>query len=199
MDMQAMVAMQAASAIEAAVDDELARIDNMGEDDFEQIRKKRMEEMKAKQAEKVMWDRNDHGSLTKVNDQKEFFDRCKKSKRVIALFSRDGQQWCNVIKQHLRLLAEGHKETKFIEVDAENSPFLVERLNVWMMPTIICIREGKVHAQFNGLHQIDPTGKFKTGTVEWLLWNCEMLDETHMWDKQNEDEAESEEEDDYSD
>ena len=29
-------------------------------------------------------------------------------------------------------------------VDAENAPFLTDRLNIWMLPTIVCIKMNKV-------------------------------------------------------
>ena len=34
-----------------------------------------------------------------------------------------------------------------MKIDAEKSPFLVERLGVWMMPTIVLVIKGKVAHQ----------------------------------------------------
>lgn len=176
------VAAAALSSVEKAIDDEIERIDNMGEEDFARIRRQRIEEMKAKALEKEQWRRNDHGVLTVISDQKEFFEACKKSKRVVVMFYRDGNKWCDVLSQHLQVLAGKHMEAKFVKVNAENSPFLVERLKIWMMPTICCIKEGKVHRQFNGLDEIDPSGKFETASLEFALHNSEMLDDTPLID-----------------
>mmetsp|Transcript_20134 Transcript_20134/g.51890 ORF Transcript_20134/g.51890 Transcript_20134/m.51890 type:complete len:203 (+) Transcript_20134:53-661(+) len=186
MDQQAIMQQVAAVAlqtVEKAVDNELERMENMNEDDYARLRRQRLEHMKEQALEKEQWRRNDHGTLQVITDQKEFFDACKKSKRCIILFYRTGNKWCDVLTDHFRALASRHMEAKFMKVDAENSPFLVERLNVWMMPTIICTKEGKVHRQFNGLSEIDPSGKFETASLEFALHNSEMLDDTPMVDQ----------------
>ena len=179
----AQVAAVALNHVEKALDAEIDKMENLGEEDFARIRRKRLEEMKALALEKETWRRNDHGILTTVSDQKEFFDVCKKSKNVVVLFYRSANKWCDVLSSHMQVLAEKHMEAKFIKVDAENSPFLVERLNIWMMPTIVCCKEGKVHRQFNGLDEIDPTGKFETASLEFVLHGSEMLNDTPLVDK----------------
>ena len=35
-------------------------------------------------------------------------------------------------------------QARFVWVDAENAPFLTDRLNIWMLPTIVCIKMNKV-------------------------------------------------------
>lgn len=189
------VAALAMTSVEKAVDAEIEKMENYGEEDFARIRKQRIEEMKLKALEKETWRRNDHGVLTAISDQKEFFEAVKKSKRVVCLFYRDSNKWCEVLSNHMQLLAEKHMEAKFLKVNAENSQFLVERLNVWMLPTIVCCKDGKVHRQFNGLDEIDPTGKFETASLEFVLHGSEMLDDTPLVDKvlQRADEASDDE------
>lgn len=189
------VAALAMTSVEKAVDAEIEKMENYGEEDFARIRKQRIEEMKLKALEKETWRRNDHGVLTAISDQKEFFEAVKKSKRVVCLFFRDSNKWCEVLSNHMQLLAEKHMEAKFLKVNAENSQFLVERLNVWMLPTIVCCKDGKVHRQFNGLDEIDPTGKFETASLEFVLHGSEMLDDTPLVDKvlQRADEASDDE------
>lgn len=189
------VAALAMTSVEKAVDAEIEKMENYGEEDFARIRKQRIEEMKLKALEKETWRRNDHGVLTTISDQKEFFEAVKKSKRVVCLFFRDSNKWCEVLSNHMQLLAEKHMEAKFLKVNAENSQFLVERLNVWMLPTIVCCKDGKVHRQFNGLDEIDPTGKFETASLEFVLHGSEMLDDTPLVDKvlQRADEASDDE------
>jgi len=192
------VAALAMGTVEKALDAEIDKMDNLGEEDFARIRKERIEQMKQAALEKEAWRRNDHGVLTTISDQKEFFEAVKRSKRVVCLFYRDSNKWCDVIGNHFTVLAEKHMEAKFLRVNAENSPFLVERLNVWMMPTIICCKEGKVHRQFNGLDEIDPTGKFETASLEFVLHGSGMLDDTPLVDKvlQRQDDASDDELDD---
>jgi hypothetical protein len=48
--------------------------------------------------------------------------------------------------EHLTHLAARHLEARFIWVDAENAPFLTDKLNIWMLPTIVCLKDNKVCA-----------------------------------------------------
>merc|ERR1711924_305776 len=84
----------------------------------------------------------------------------------------------------------GHLEAKFIWVDAENAPFLTDRLNIYMLPTIVCIKDNKVHKQHNGLNEIDGSGKYSSGMLEYLLHCDEMLDESPLYEQEIREEEE---------
>jgi thioredoxin-like negative regulator of GroEL len=43
----------------------------------------------------------------------------------------------------LSVLAKQHLETRFVKINAEKSPFLVERLGIFIMPTILLIKDGQ--------------------------------------------------------
>ena len=51
-----------------------------------------------------------------------------------------------VMIEHMTYLAPRHMECRFVWVDAENAPFLTDKLNIWMLPTIICLKDNKVLA-----------------------------------------------------
>ena len=55
-----------------------------------------------------------------------------------------------------------------------------------------------MHRQFNGLDEIDPTGKFETASLEFVLHGSGMLDDTPLVDKvlQRQDDASDDELDD---
>ena len=90
---------QAMTQIEAAVDAELERTENLTEDDLATIRRNRVAEMKRKASEKQEWEHNGHGKFTKVNDQKEFFEATKKSSHTVCMFTRKGNKWGDVMKR----------------------------------------------------------------------------------------------------
>ena len=46
--------------------------------------------------------------------------------------------------KHLLELAKQHWETKFLKINAEKSPFLTERLKIFMLPTLALVKKGKV-------------------------------------------------------
>ena len=46
--------------------------------------------------------------------------------------------------KHLLELTKQHLETKFLKINAEKSPFLTERLKIFMLPTLALVKKGKV-------------------------------------------------------
>merc|ERR1711998_233721 len=182
----------ALSQVEAALDDEMQRIDTLNEDDLGKIRAKRMAEMKQKAEERQGWADHGHGSFAKIVDQKDFFGVCKQSQKVVVLFTRDSNKYGQVMKEHMTLLAQQHMEARFVWVDAENAPFLTDKLNIWMLPTIVCVKDNKVHKQHNGLDEIDGSGKYTSGMLEYLLHTDEMLDEAPLYDKEVQEEEDEE-------
>ena len=151
--------------------------------------------MQKKAAERQGWAAQGHGSLQKIVDQKDFFGVSKNSKKVIVLFTRDSNKYGQVMMEHMTLLAQQHMEARFVWVDAENAPFLTDKLNIWMLPTICCIVDNNVKEQHNGLNEIDGSGKYTSGMLEYLLHIDGMLDEAPLYDAEAEREREEEEED----
>ena len=84
-----------------------------------------------------------HGTYTEVADQKQWFAVCKESERVICHFYRPQTKWCQYIDKHFQALAPKHMEAKFIKINAEKCPFLVQRLNIVLMPTVIMTKVAK--------------------------------------------------------
>jgi len=176
--------------MEEAVDDELNRVENMTEDELAKIRAKRIAEMKAKAEKRQEWQNNGHGSLSKITEQKEFFEAAKNSERLICIFTRETNRYGKIMKEHMANLAARHLEARFVWVDAENAPFLTDRLNIYMLPTIVCVKGNKVHKQHNGLDEIDGTGKYTTGMLEYLLHLDEMIEDAPLYDAEIQEEEE---------
>ena len=185
-----MAVAQSLLAIEAAVDDELQKVENLEEDDLAKIRQNRMKEMRRKAEETETNRSNGHGTLTKINDQQEFFAAAKKSPRMVCIFTRNSNKYGKAMLEHMELLAQKHLEARIIWVDAENAPFLTERLNIYMLPTIVCIKDNKVHKQHNGLNEIDGSGKYTSGMLEFLLHADDMFDESPIYEQEVRDEEE---------
>jgi hypothetical protein len=80
--------LQTLGAVEAAVDQNMSAIDNLGEDDFDRLRQKRLEEMKDRQRKVAQWRAAGHGVYTEIKDEREFFEVAKTSENVIVHFFR---------------------------------------------------------------------------------------------------------------
>lgn len=152
----------------------------MGEDDIEVLRRKRMEEMKRGQKQKQEWLANGHGTYREIRDQQDFFDQVKASKRVVAAFYRSSTARCEIVDKHLSLLAQKHIETKFIKINAEKSPFLVERLKIWMIPTIVLIKDTHTEHSIVGFDEFGAVDDFDTDVVERVLHEHAMLLDSFM-------------------
>merc|ERR1719473_85692 len=149
-----------------------------------------MEEMKKKAAAQQDNMANGHGKLMKISDQQEFFGAAKKSNKMIVIFTRNSNKYGKAMLEHAEVLAAKHLEARFLWVDAENAPFLTDRLNIYMLPTIVCIKDNKVDKQHNGLNEIDGTGKYSSGMLEYLLHCDEMPDEAPLYDQELREEEE---------
>lgn len=77
-------------------------------------------------------------------------------------------------------LARSHLETKFVKINAEKSPFLVEKLKVFMLPTLALIKKEKVVEYIVGFDPFGGTDDFPTSTVAQHLeaHGCLYPDET---------------------
>jgi hypothetical protein len=107
---------------------------------LEEIRKKRIKELKAKAAAKkelVAEGRVDYRHIT----EPEFLDEVKNGK-VLCLFYKDEFETCKRTDMHMQILSPQHHECKFIKIDAEKAPFFVSKLNIRVLPTIVFFAEG---------------------------------------------------------
>mmetsp|Transcript_12032 Transcript_12032/g.33838 ORF Transcript_12032/g.33838 Transcript_12032/m.33838 type:complete len:219 (+) Transcript_12032:234-890(+) len=171
MDQQAMVqaaieqqVLNVAKQMEDQLDSQMQKMENLGEDDLEAIRRKRIDDMKRMQAKKQQWIANGHGEYREILGEKEFFKEMKGVERMVCHFYRDN--WpCKVMDKHLQTLAKGHVETKFVKINAEKSPFLVEKLKIFMLPTLALVKKEKVEEYIVGFDPFGGTDDFPTSLV----------------------------------
>lgn len=191
---------QSMLAMEAAVDAEMDKYDNMTEDDITQIRKNRINMMKKEAEQKQANINNGHGTLTQITDQKEFFDAAKLSDKMVVVFTRNSNEHGKQLLEHVKRLANDHIECRFLWLEADNAPFLTDRFNIFMLPTIVCIENNKVKTQHNGLNDLDGSGRYTTGMLEYLLHAADgMLDDSPLYEQELRDaeDAELDDDDDY--
>lgn len=165
-------------AAEEKVDDEIARMDRMEEDELEKLRRKRLEQMKKVAKQKAEWKAAGHGVYAELTDEKTFFSELKKSKRAIVHFFRPTTWRCEIIDKHMGILAAKHPESRFLKVNAEKCPFLVERLRIVMLPTITLIKEGRTDHAIIGFDEMGGSDDFPTTALEAVLVSHGLLFES---------------------
>lgn len=164
--------------VEAEVDQRLKAIDDLDEDELDKLRERRREMMKKKVAQQAEWRANGHGTYQEVSNEKEFFDAAKASQRCVVHFYRPSTWRCEIADKHMNLLAQKHMETRFIKINAEKAPFLVERLRIWMLPTIVLVKGGHTDHSIVGFDEMGGSDEFPTEVLEELLVRHEMLFES---------------------
>lgn len=161
--------MNVAETIEARVDLETKKLEELDEDDLERIREKRMAEMRKKQEQMQDWRQKGHGSYQELANEKEFFDAAKGSEHMVCHFFRSSTHRCNILDKHLGLIAQKHLEARFVKLDAEKSPFLAERLRIVVLPTIALVRNGKTVDYIVGFDDLGGQDDFQTPVLEWRI------------------------------
>ena len=110
-----------------------------------------------------------HGQYTEITEEKEFFDICKKSNKVVCHYFRDSTFRCKIVDKHLIILAPKHLETRFIKLNVERAPFLCDRLRIRVLPTISCVIDSITKDYIKGFDELGGDDDFSTEMLEWRL------------------------------
>ena len=169
--------LKTAHQVEQQLDDELHKMSKLNEEDLEDARRKRLEEMRGNQTNRKEYLRRQHGEVNQLMDEKEFFSKMKGEEKMVCHFYRNSEP-CKVMTKHLRALAPMHLETLFCEIDAEKSPYLTEKLKIFMLPTLALVSKEKVMDYIVGMDDFGGGGDdFPTKNVKLVLQSKGMVDE----------------------
>ncbi|ORC87154.1 Thioredoxin domain-containing protein [Trypanosoma theileri] len=117
--------------IAAAADDD---------DELLELRRKRMAQMQKLHAKEAEWRQKQHGQYREIS-QDEFFNTVVREKGgsedVCVHFYHKDFETCRVMDSRLQQLALSMMAVKFVKIDAEKSPFLVERLRIQTLPCCV--------------------------------------------------------------
>merc|ERR1719482_42738 len=160
--------LRAALDTEAELDEKLKKMDAMKEDDIEEIRRKRLEQVKSTHSRKQQAMTQGHGTYD-VIDEKDFFDVAKKSEYIVVHFYRPSTWRCEIVDRHLKQLAVKHWGTRFVKIDAEKSRYLVERLRIWCLPSLVLCKGGKTEKTISGFDEFGGGDEFTTEMMEKTL------------------------------
>jgi len=181
--MAAMLAQQTlavAQQTEKKLDAELKQLSQLDENDLEGIRRRRIEEMKARAAKEQTWRQLGHLQYEELRDEKQWFEASRENERMVCHFYR-GVTWrCQIVDRHLEKLAKMHIETKFCKINAENCPFLAERLNIVLMPTIIMTKDNFCADRIEGFDELGGRDDFTTEALEKRIAKQHIVDFDEM-------------------
>mmetsp|Transcript_30854 Transcript_30854/g.31399 ORF Transcript_30854/g.31399 Transcript_30854/m.31399 type:complete len:226 (+) Transcript_30854:151-828(+) len=167
--------LQQAEKEEKKLDEQLKQLENMDEDSFEALRQKRKQNLIKQMKQQEEWKQIGHGRVMEIADTKEFFAVAKRSPRIVAHFYRGITPRCEIVDAHFQRLAPRHLETLFVKIDAEKHPFLVERLNIIVLPTLTLIINGKTEHAIIGFDEFGGIDDFSTEDMAFVLAKHKVL------------------------
>ncbi|XP_077584560.1 thioredoxin domain-containing protein 9 [Stigmatopora nigra] len=169
------VLLESAKVVEEQVDAELAKLNEVDDDDFEKMRERRLQALKKAQKQKQEWLSKGHGEYREIPSEKDFFGEVKDSKKVVCHFYKNTTFRCKIMDKHLAILAKKHVETKFLKLNVEQAPFLSERLRIKFIPTLALLLDGKSTDYVVGFRDLGNTDDFATEMLEWRLGCADVI------------------------
>ena len=94
---------------------------------------------------------------------------------------------------HLQKLAIKYPECKVAKINVNKAKFFVDKLNVQVLPAVLCFIDGVLKQRIIGFESLGNTDTFKTRAIEKKMWKMKFLIRPAGEDL----DSESEEEEDY--
>ncbi|KAG0016265.1 hypothetical protein BGZ81_011317 [Podila clonocystis] len=166
-------------------DDEL--FEELENDDYgmSSFREQRIEEFKEEVAKRKLMLENEHGIYKDVTDEKEVMDITTKTKHCVIHFYHSDFRRCMIVDKHLEALAKKHIKTKFVKIKVEDAPFLVEKLQVKVLPCVISFTDGVAVDRLIGFEELGNTDNFSTTMLELRYKTVGVIEDDKKADKRN--------------
>lgn len=195
-DATARAIVRTAQVQEAAVHAELQRYDAVlsDADALAELRRQRLLELQRAAQERQQYLAAGHGKYDELGDgpqqdsrdvARSFFAAAKDSERLVVHFYRPSTVHCEVWHKHLAALAVKHLETRFVKLNVQDcdvtergASFLVERLNVTVMPTLVLVKNRQAVHQIRGFDELGGTDAFSANMLAHVLGNHGVLKKT---------------------
>jgi hypothetical protein len=148
---------------------------NDDDDDLEALRARRRQQMKDAHDKRLKYQALGHGSYDEIEEDVFLKTVCASPRCVVHFYHKQFEK-CKVIDMHLRKCAKKFFGTKFVRLDAEKSPFFVEKLQIKTLPCAVVFNDGIAKGRQLGYEGLgDET--FKTVQLAWRIKMWEGLEE----------------------
>ena len=155
--------------------------------ELERIRKKRLAQMKKKQANRT----KGFGDYMEIIEG-EFLKQVTTYKKVACHFYHDEFVSCKILDKHMKILAHQYPDVKFLKLNVQKSPFMVQKLGIKTLPTIVFFIDGIAKDRMIGFHELGGQQDFRTRFLEMRFMKAGLvIDETPFGTYDDDDELES--------
>eukprot|EP00123_Amoebidium_parasiticum_P020137 comp42740_c0_seq1/m.47464 comp42740_c0_seq1/g.47464 ORF comp42740_c0_seq1/g.47464 comp42740_c0_seq1/m.47464 type:complete len:203 (-) comp42740_c0_seq1:142-750(-) len=153
-------------------------------DDFDvpaELRDRQMQQFKREVEElRALQKDGQHGTYEDIADTQVFLETTTKVKRVVCHFYHPEMKRCKIVDKHMEILCKKYYRTRFVHINVLLTPFLVEKLILRVLPTIVCFVDGRVVARIVGFEDFGNTDNFTTATFEKRLGSTGILGEDYV-------------------
>eukprot|EP01033_Poteriospumella_lacustris_P016872 gene16872-12077_t len=137
--------------------------DGDGDEDHElrELREQRLRQLKASRLQTMENLGKGHGQYREIV-QDEFLAEMTSSPWVVCHFYHRDFSRCEIMNHHISRLVARHVETKFVRINAEKTPFFVEKLKIRTIPTVVIFHDGVAVDKILGFQELaegQPEGK----------------------------------------
>lgn len=175
-----MTAQQQDEAVDEDPDSLLEELERDLDDQFDLggFRERRMEELKFQMEAAQKMKQSNYGRYTEMKVEKEIIEATAKAKRsVLHFFHRDFRR-CKIMDEHLEKLAAKHFDTLFICAEVSNVPFLVNKIDVRVLPCVVGFVGGISKMKIVGFEELEGGDHFTTASLELGMIQCEVISST---------------------
>lgn len=155
-------------------------MDELDDDDFmSSYREKRMQQVHdhLRLIEKNV--RNEgYGSLKRVEDESTLMKAVAKARSAVVHFGLDKFAKCQFMDQKLNQVAEKNLTTMFLGINVDQCPFLVSKLEIKVLPFVVCYKNGQEVLRIIGFSKLgnDPDS-FQLESLVRLLRSKKVIGE----------------------
>ncbi|KAI9311915.1 thioredoxin-like protein [Dichotomocladium elegans] len=163
--------------LEDLTDDEalFKELEQEDDDDIAIMRERRIKEIQLELERRNAMQENDHGSYKEIKNEKDFMNITTSTKYVVGHFFHPDFRRCQIMDKHMEGLAKKHYQTRFIKIDVANAPFLVEKLQIRVLPCVMAWLDGYAQIKIVGFDELGGTDGFSTALLELKLMNAGVI------------------------
>lgn len=161
--------------IEEEEDDDDDFLSDDDDQEFQRLREARLRDLK-KQNE---LHRAGYGEYREILET-EFLNEVTKCEVCLVVFYKDDFESCKILDMHMKKIAPHHMECKFLHLNAEKSPFFVQKLAIRTLPTTVIFRDGISIDRITGFEDFDKGYEVKTREIEHRIAASGIMKESEI-------------------
>eukprot|EP01026_Neomeris_dumetosa_P007787 TRINITY_DN12416_c0_g1_i7.p2 TRINITY_DN12416_c0_g1~~TRINITY_DN12416_c0_g1_i7.p2 ORF type:complete len:224 (-),score=33.01 TRINITY_DN12416_c0_g1_i7:25-696(-) len=156
------------------VPDDLDLDDLLNDPELERLHADRIAQMKQEAEKRTKQNKEGHGVYEEVKEA-DFLEIAIKAQMLVCHFFHKDFRRCAIIDDHLQRLCRKFYSTRFVKVDVTEAPFLVQKLQIQVLPCIMLFRDGISVNRLVGFEDLGGKDDFRTEILQCRLLENKVL------------------------